>query len=81
MRIGVAGAGGLDARVEPDELDDEVGGDGIRQQGEMGVGRGRGIGRCRALSLLWAGLAGAEMICLLVYLLSVSCPTLLPLGR
>jgi hypothetical protein len=38
MGVGVALAGGHDAGVEADEEDEEVGGDGVGEVGEVGVG-------------------------------------------
>ena len=49
--VGMAGAGGLDARVEADEEDEQVRGDGVGEQRQMGIGGRRSIGGALALPL------------------------------
>lgn len=53
--VGVAGAGRLDARVEADEEDEQVWGDGVGEERQVGVGRGGSVAGGRAGSLLGLG--------------------------
>ena len=56
--VGVARAGGLDARVEADEEDEEVGRYGVPEGWQVCVGGWRGVGGALAFALPWGGGGG-----------------------